>query len=102
MTSSKHRKFTFNCLLRYLTGSLSSVFKYRQYIYIIVKVSKLDFNYRDICIFNIVNQLMIRELHLAHLFVTRYIHYQQVSTTGKKREKMCLNSKNSEMHTNSR
>ena len=72
MTSSKHRKFTFNCLLRYLTGSYSSDFKARQYIYIIVKVSKLDFNYRDICIFNIVNELMIRELHLAHLFVTRY------------------------------
>ena len=77
MTSSKHRKFTFNCLLRYLSGSYSSDFKARQYNYIIVKVSKLDFNYRDICIFNIVNELMIRELHLTHLFVTRYIHYQR-------------------------
>ena len=69
MTSSKHRKFTFDCHLRYLTGSKSSVFKDRQYIYIIVKVSKLDFNHRDICIFIIVYQLMIRESHLAHLFV---------------------------------
>ena len=86
MTSSKHRKFTFNCLLRYLTGSYSSDFKARQYIYIIVKVSKLDFNYRDICIFNIVNELMIRELHLAHLFVTRYIHYQRFLQLLKKGE----------------
>ena len=85
MTSSKHRKFTFNCLLRYLTGSYSSDFN-RQYIYIIVKVSKLDFNYRDICIFNIVNELMIRELHLAHLFVTRYIHYQRFLQLLKKGE----------------
>ena len=36
-----------------------------------MKVSKLDFYYRDLCIFNIVNQL-IRELHLTHLYVTRY------------------------------
>ena len=46
---------------------LDECFKDRQFIYIIVKVSKLDFYYRDLCLFNIVNQLMIRELHLTHL-----------------------------------
>ena len=51
-----------------------------------MKVSKLDFNYRGICIFNIVNQFMIRELHLAHLFVTRYIHYQRFLQLVKKGE----------------
>ena len=51
-----------------------------------MKVSKLDFNYRDICIFNIVDQLMIRELHLAHLFVTRYIHYLRFLQLVKKGE----------------
>ena len=52
-----------------------------------MKVSKLDFYYRDLCIFNIVNQLMIRELHLTHLYVTRYIHYQRFLQLVKKKEK---------------
>ena len=38
-----------------------------------MKVSKLDFYYFDLCIFNIVNQLMIRELHLIQLYVTHFL-----------------------------
>ena len=57
-----------------------------------MKVSKLDFNYRDICIFNIVNHLMIRVA--SGPSICHQIHpLSAISTTGKKREKTCVNSK---------
>ena len=42
----------------------------------------LDFYYRDKCIFNIVNQLMIRELHLTNIHPL-----SAICTTGKKGRK---------------
>ena len=47
-----------------------------------MKVSKLDFYFRDLCIFNIVNQLMIRELHLTHRCHQTH-PLSAISTTGK-------------------
>ena len=62
-----------------------------------MKVSKLDFNYRDICIFNIVKRVA------SGPSICHKIHpLSGISTTGKKGENVLKLKKKSEMHTNSR
>ena len=62
-----------------------------------MKVSKLDFNYRDICIFNTVYQLA------SGPSICHQIHpLSAISTTGKKKGENVLISKTSEMYINSR